>query len=78
MTTLTCINHKDSPLEFFCETCQEVVCLNCMKAGPHNSHFHKISSIQESFDFKFLEIKNIIGGVSLLGSGFVAVTLPPF
>ena len=48
-------------LQFFCETCQEITCDMCLKAGPHNSHFHKIVTINEAYGYKFAEMKNIVG-----------------
>lgn len=33
----------------------------CLKAGPHNSHFHKIVGIDEAYRLKLDEMKNIVG-----------------
>ena len=58
--------HHNLPLKFFCESCQEPICLNCKTFGPHNNPLHHVGSIFEIYR-KYLDNcknqieKNLIG-----------------
>ena len=58
-----CYHHNNSPLKFYCETCEEPICQECQMLGPHNNKLHKILSIPDSFEKKFNEISNIISTI---------------
>lgn len=52
--------HHNQPLKFYCESCEEPICLECHHIGPHNNKLHKISNVIDSFRKKFNYINNII------------------
>ena len=52
--------HHNSPLKFFCETCEEPVCQECQLQGPHNNKLHKIISIYESYKKKLNYLNSIV------------------
>ena len=54
-----CYNHN-SPLKYFCETCEEPICQECQILGPHNGKIHKIISIYDSFNKKYNNLSQII------------------
>ena len=54
-----CFNHN-SPLKYFCETCEEPICQECQILGPHNGKIHKIISIYDSFNKKYNNLSQII------------------
>jgi hypothetical protein len=58
--------HHNTPLKFYCESCEEPICHECQMIGPHNSKLHRISNIFESFRKKFSYINNLVNK-SLLG-----------
>jgi len=47
-----CVLHKQ-PLRYFCDSCEELICYDCTVMGPHNTQLHRISSIDESFKYRF-------------------------
>ena len=54
-----CYNHN-SPLKYFCETCEEPICQECQILGPHNGKIHKIISIYDSFNKKYNNLNQIV------------------
>ena len=47
-----CVLHG-KPLRYFCDSCEELICYDCTVMGPHNTQLHRISSIDESFKYRF-------------------------
>ena len=47
-----CVLHKQ-PLRYFCDSCEELICYDCTVMGPHNTQLHRITSIEESFRYRF-------------------------
>ena len=54
-----CLLHKQ-PLRYFCVSCEELICYECTVMGPHNTQLHRISSIDDSFKFRFDGINKTI------------------
>ena len=54
-----CMLHKQ-PLRYFCDSCEELICYDCTVMGPHNTQLHRISSIDDSFRFRFDQINKHI------------------
>lgn len=54
-----CVLHKQ-PLRYFCDSCEELICYDCTVMGPHNTQLHRISSIDESFKYRFDGINKCI------------------
>lgn len=44
--------HKQQ-LRYFCDSCEELICYDCTVMGPHNTQLHRITSIEESFKYRF-------------------------
>jgi len=55
----TCLLHKQ-PLRYFCDSCEELICYDCTVMGPHNTQLHRISSIEESFRYRFESVNKQI------------------
>ena len=54
-----CLLHKQ-PLRYFCASCEELICYDCTVMGPHNTQLHRISSIDESFKYRFDQVNKSI------------------
>jgi hypothetical protein len=55
-----CYHHNTNPLLYYCDTCNEPICIDCKEKGPHNSNLHNVCNIIEIYKKKFYEIKNLI------------------
>ncbi len=56
-----CFHHKNKNLMFFCESCQEIICIECKLNGPHNDkNLHLIESLDENFNKKINKINEKI------------------
>ena len=52
--------HHNSPLKFYCESCDEPICNECQIMGPHNTKLHKITNILEAFKDKYKRMNDIV------------------
>ena len=52
--------HHNSPLKFYCESCDEPICSECQIMGPHNTKLHKINNILETFKDKYKRMNDIV------------------
>ena len=52
--------HHNQPLLYYCDTCNEPICIDCREKGPHNSNLHNVCNIIEIYKKKFYELKNLI------------------
>lgn len=55
----TCYHHKKS-LQYYCENCDEPICKDCCKIGPHNNKLHKTVNIIQSFKSKHDHLLSVI------------------
>ena len=56
-----CFHHKNQFLLFFCESCQEVICIECKLNGPHNDdNLHFVQSLDDNFNKKIMKINEKI------------------
>jgi hypothetical protein len=55
-----CYHHTSNPLLYYCDTCNEPICIDCKEKGPHNSNLHNVCNIIEIYKKKFFELKNLI------------------
>ena len=56
-----CMLHRQS-LRYFCDSCEELICYDCTVMGPHNTQLHRISSIEDSFRYRFDTVNKSIHG----------------
>ena len=56
---------QDSQIcKFFCNLCDEPVCLKCIQEGPHNSFAHQIIKIEKAAEIKLEKLRtNINSGI---------------
>mgnify|MGYP003326381882 CR=1 FL=1 len=54
-----CLIHNDT-LRYFCDNCEELICYRCTVEGPHNTQLHRISSINDSFKYRFDSVNKAI------------------
>jgi palmitoyltransferase len=47
-------------LKFFCESCEEPICQDCHRIGPHNNKLHRITNVIETFRKKINYITQIV------------------
>ena len=47
-------------MKFFCESCEEPICQDCHKMGPHNNKLHRITNVIESFRKKFNFVTQLV------------------
>ena len=53
----TCYHHGH-PLRYYCESCDDPVCLQCKTQGPHNTSLHHVDSLFEVYRKKLSLIKH--------------------
>ena len=54
-----CSQHE-KPLNYFCETCNEITCQTCATEGSHSNNLHNIATITESFQRKFKQLNEFL------------------
>jgi hypothetical protein len=54
-----CIHHK-LPLKLFCDSCNEPICEECKKIGPHETKLHNVKTIIEAYNEKYKILLNIV------------------
>ena len=45
-----CYHHQQHPLNYYCDTCNEPICNQCQIIGPHNTNYHRITSLQDAYN----------------------------
>ena len=55
--TLFCSQHQDMKLDFYCETCEELICLHCT-VNKHRKPEHKHDLVSETFERHKADIKS--------------------
>ncbi|KAL4468003.1 hypothetical protein ABPG72_015873 [Tetrahymena utriculariae] len=59
--TKICVHHG-TDLVYFCESCEEPICRNCTKLGPHNNQLHRINTLEEAFKSRVTKLRESIQG----------------
>ena len=54
-----CIHHK-LPLKLFCDSCNEPICEECKKVGPHDTKLHNVKTIIEAYNEKYKILLSIV------------------
>ncbi len=50
----------EKPLNYICETCDEITCHTCATEGSHSNNLHNIATITESFHRKFKHLNDFL------------------
>ena len=45
---LLCEIHRTAYI-YYCETCEEVICNQCITLGPHNNQYHRIIKMTDAY-----------------------------
>ncbi|EGR29141.1 hypothetical protein IMG5_162440 [Ichthyophthirius multifiliis] len=56
-----CVHHS-SELVYYCESCEEPICRNCTKLGPHNNQLHRINTLEEAYKSRVSNLSELIKG----------------
>ncbi|XP_069079382.1 E3 ubiquitin-protein ligase TRIM56-like [Pleurodeles waltl] len=65
---MSCLDHSQEPLRFFCDTCNSLICRDCRLLG----HFqHQVMSMADAIKKKKPEVNQLIEG---LGSNILKIT----
>jgi len=43
----------NSLISYFCESCEEPICNDCINNGPHNNELHRLTNIEQSYSKRF-------------------------